>query len=93
MMRDKFRCRLCNASNKFLNVHHIFYKKGAKAWEYDNDSLLTLCEDCHEFTHNSLPKITALISLNMVKDGACLIDIERELRDKLGLKNNDIIPF
>lgn len=32
---------------KTLNVHHKYYIKGHKAWEYDNDALITLCTECH----------------------------------------------
>ena len=38
---------------KSLNIHHKFYIDGKKPWEYDNDVLVTLCEDCHCDTHTS----------------------------------------
>lgn len=38
---------------KGLNVHHTYYTKGCKPWEYENDSLVTLCEDCHKKRHES----------------------------------------
>lgn len=34
-----------------LNVHHINYVKGLKAYEYPKESLITLCEKCHEKLH------------------------------------------
>ncbi|MDX1830140.1 MAG: hypothetical protein R3342_11400 [Lutibacter sp.] len=34
-----------------LNIHHKYYIIGKKAWEYDNDSLITLCEKCHQKEH------------------------------------------
>lgn len=36
---------------KGLNIHHKYYIAGHKPWEYDNDALLTLCEDCHKNWH------------------------------------------
>lgn len=36
-----------------LNIHHTYYVKGAKPWEYENDSLVTLCEDCHKKRHET----------------------------------------
>ena len=49
MERDKFRCVACDTdSNTLLNVHHGYYVTGAKPWEYPDDSLWTLCEDCHK---------------------------------------------
>lgn len=50
MQRDKFRCRECGASALTLNVHHAFYERGKKPWEYDASDLRTLCEDCHKRT-------------------------------------------
>lgn len=38
---------------KGLNVHHKFYIRGLAPWEYDNDALITLCEDCHKKVHQS----------------------------------------
>lgn len=38
---------------KGLNVHHTYYIKGCKPWEYENDSLVTLCEDCHKKRHET----------------------------------------
>lgn len=47
MQRDNFACVLCEATDKTLNVHHSYYAKGRKPWEYESESLRTLCEDCH----------------------------------------------
>ena len=38
---------------KALNVHHKYYVSGRKPWEYDNDALITLCQDCHCLEHKS----------------------------------------
>jgi len=41
-----------------LNVHHAFYTKGKKPWEYENDTLFTYCEDCHkDIQHNVYPAV------------------------------------
>lgn len=37
---------------KGLNVHHKYYMQGLKPWEYPNDALITLCEDCHKKRHH-----------------------------------------
>lgn len=34
-----------------LNIHHNYYIKGHKPWEYDNGALIALCVDCHRQTH------------------------------------------
>lgn len=45
--RDGFACRTCNATERTLHVHHMYYEKGLKPWEYPDESLRTLCEECH----------------------------------------------
>lgn len=51
MGRDEFRCTKCLADDKTLNVHHKLYRKGAAPWEYSDEELVTLCEDCHQAEH------------------------------------------
>ena len=34
-----------------LNVHHKYYVRGKKPWEYYDDALVTLCADCHKKRH------------------------------------------
>lgn len=46
-----WRCQACDASEKTLHVHHKRYVKGRKVWEYTDDELDCLCEDCHALTH------------------------------------------
>lgn len=48
--RDKFKCTECGCLDT-LNVHHKYYVKGKKAWEYPNNALITLCEKCHTKWH------------------------------------------
>lgn len=57
MHRDNFLCRLCPVPSEgdFLNVHHKVYHPGRRAWEYEDDELITLCEDCHERLHHVAP--------------------------------------
>ena len=45
--RDNFTCQDCGDTESQLQVHHKSYVFGNKAWEYDNDNLVTLCETCH----------------------------------------------
>lgn len=50
LKRDQYQCRLCGSKHN-LQVHHIKYSSGKKAWEYPNLDLITLCEDCHQKVH------------------------------------------
>ena len=38
---------------KGLNIHHTYYTMGCKPWEYEEVSLVTLCEDCHKKRHET----------------------------------------
>ena len=51
-----FKCEECKCEDKQLHVHHRFYIKGRKYWEYDNDVLQVLCEDCHQKEHEKPEK-------------------------------------
>ena len=35
-----------------LNVHHKIYFRNRKLWDYEDDCLVTLCEDCHHYVHS-----------------------------------------
>lgn len=48
LQRDEFTCRDCEATDKTLHVHHCLYRQNLDPWEYRDDELRTLCEDCHE---------------------------------------------
>ena len=43
-----FACEECFGKETTLNVHHSYYTKGAAPWEYPDEHLHCLCEDCHE---------------------------------------------
>jgi hypothetical protein len=46
-----FKCEICGNEEKELHIHHRFYLKNRKPWEYDNDVFQVLCVDCHEKHH------------------------------------------
>lgn len=35
-----------------LNVHHKIYYRNHNLWDYQDDCLVTLCEDCHHYVHS-----------------------------------------
>lgn len=49
---------------KGLNIHHMYYIKGNKPWEYEDSALITLCEECHKKRHMSAP--VAIRDSNMI---------------------------
>jgi hypothetical protein len=46
----RFRCQVCNAQDRRLNVHHRTYER--RGDEYARD-LIVLCEDCHHLFHRN----------------------------------------
>ena len=42
-----------NFKMKGLNIHHTYYIKGYKPWEYKSEALVTLCESCHKKRHET----------------------------------------
>jgi hypothetical protein len=46
--RDDEKCVDCGDSDVKLHVHHMWYEYGRKLWEYPDESLKTLCVECHE---------------------------------------------
>lgn len=58
MERDNWTCQSCGRSGGVtLNVHHAYYEKGCKPWEYPNESLVTWCEECHEMYNRIIKRI------------------------------------
>lgn len=43
-----FECSHCSSKDKTLHVHHCYYQKRKKPWEYPDSALRCLCEDCHQ---------------------------------------------
>lgn len=56
LKRDNNECRKCQITTG-LQVHHTLYIKGKEPWEYHNNLLMTLCENCHKDYENELDKI------------------------------------
>lgn len=66
MSKAEFRCVDCGTGNATLNVHHAFYEKDRKPWEYADYALRCLCENCHKKRHgiSDMARMTAnLISM------------------------------
>lgn len=47
LARDKYTCQRCRKEQCYLEVHHKKYESGKMAWEYKNEDLTSLCQDCH----------------------------------------------
>ena len=81
MQRDDFRCCLCHDNTKQLHIHHVYYDNTLKVWEYDNEAMVTVCEDCHVIIHRDFNKIFGLIAFESIKHNMDLLF--REANDEL----------
>ena len=54
--RDNHTCVRCGKKSHRLQVHHTKYEDGLMPWEYDNNTLESLCSHCHKKEHNIKPK-------------------------------------
>lgn len=55
LKRDRYTCRNCGCKGVKLHVHHTYYEGEKKPWQYPNESMLSLCESCHEAEHRNKP--------------------------------------
>lgn len=67
LSRDEFSCCACGDATKTLHVHHKWYDRSKEPWEYPDECLVTLCEDCHieeeEYKCNQELLIKTLLSV------------------------------
>lgn len=82
MQRDDFTCQCCDKKTQTLNVHHMYYERGLSPWEYPNESLQTLCEDCHEFIEGRLTELKRAIGLSDWHDIEFVIGFLRGKRSR-----------
>jgi transcription elongation factor Elf1 len=61
LSRDNFTCRHCGDKESALHVHHGYYRWQTNPWEYEDNSLMTLCGKCHEFIEYSRKDIIHMI--------------------------------
>ena len=71
-VRADFKCERPGCSyildeNNQLHVHHTYYQKGLKPWEYPIDSLQCLCERHHELAHE-VPNVEQVNSEEIIKE-------------------------
>jgi len=76
MQRDNFTCRSCGKKEGVtLNVHHIYYEKNRAPWEYEDDMLITWCEDCHKKRHELQKHVLKVLAFSGTEqiDAMCFI--------------------
>lgn len=56
-------CVICGRKDRTLTVHHVVYVKGRQPWEYRDELLQCLCEECHKEREAILRSITDAIKI------------------------------
>jgi len=46
--RANWACEGCGTQEVNLQIHHGYYEREALPWEYSEEALYCLCDDCHE---------------------------------------------
>jgi hypothetical protein len=46
--RDNWECTFCGDGSTTLHVHHKKYDLDKKAWEYPDNTFISLCKHCHK---------------------------------------------
>lgn len=82
--RDNFTCQGCLEQTKTLHVHHKTYVYEWKAWEYPDEYLITLCEDCHLQAHDWIDRIDIameglMVNVEPLQIYSALIQLKRNL--------------
>ena len=65
--RHGFACQNCGDTESTLHIHHRRYINGRDPWEYPLESLVTLCESCHE-TETELMSEACGVLLETIKE-------------------------
>lgn len=68
--RDGWKCVTCKTSTKTLNAHHVHYHPLAQGpWDYEIETIITLCADCHSDEHIELENAKANLLHAIIKKG------------------------
>jgi hypothetical protein len=51
--RDGWCCQKCYDPQNPLHVHHRYYEQGKDPWDYPDEALVSLCEECHLYEKES----------------------------------------
>ncbi len=57
-----FTCVRCRATESQLHAHHKVYLKGRRLWDYPDDLLECLCDDCHERAHEQKSRLEIMVA-------------------------------
>lgn len=88
--RDNWECQYCCEKTKTFHVHHLYYEHGREPWEYPDESLKTLCFECHEWEERHFLQVIDEIKKNSKESLCCSLDLDGIAT---ALKNKDAPRF
>ncbi len=66
LAKANYECSACGDSETVLHAHHTVYPKGKKVYEVSDESLMCLCEPCHDLVTDAVNELRkeSLIYIN-----------------------------
>ena len=93
--RDGWTCRACRKDcyelAAQLHAHHLYYKRDRLLWEYDDEALVTLCDDCHKKIHEDLPKLSGIIAFEIIAGNIDATDFIKKINTEFYGKRPGIL--
>lgn len=63
-----WECENCGQKDDQLHVHHRQYFKNRSPWEYENEQLEVLCDECHKSSHEITEAIKQILSFSDTRE-------------------------
>jgi len=76
LSRDEFSCTKCGDDSNTLHVHHRYYIRNKDPWDYPEQILITLCENCHKNEEEEKEETQKLIYQTLLGRGFLNYDIQ-----------------
>ena len=70
-----FLCEMCGDADRQLQIHHSYYERGLKPWEYPDESLHCLCEPCHKEAQRVMTELHRVIGTLALDEIECLLGL------------------
>jgi hypothetical protein len=77
MQKADFSCEECGDNESSLQIHHRIYRKGKQPWEYDNEELVCLCEECHMGAENDRETVSEAMAISCMRP--LLVSVSAEM--------------
>jgi hypothetical protein len=68
LSKNEFACEVCGDDEETLHVHHIIYHHKRDPWNYEDNELQCLCEQCHKEIEEFIKRSTEAIRKNAFFD-------------------------